>query len=333
MSGKRTTIGKHMESAKESSFWLVRVISNHPLVVILIAVIAITGIISPHSIYPRNLLGVTKLSDIMGVIAVGQTLVMLTGGVDLSTGAVTILSLVLASGLMQGQNSTVIWVVPFVIAIAIVIGLFNALVVLKAKVEPMIATLVSSAIIQGGFLLYSKGAPKGAFPPVIRYIGRGVVLGSIPVSVIFWLSLSVIIVVILHRTRFGRSVYYVGSNRKAAELSGIRVERTLALVYIISSVCSAIAGLLLGGFIGIATLQLNMMDYSFTPLTAVLMGGTTFLGAEGGVGGTILGVFTLQLLTNLLIILHIGEWARILLEGVIIIGFISFFEWRKKIIK
>ena len=324
---------KPTELARKCAVQTARLISRYPLAVILVGIIAITGVISPQSIYPSNLLGVTKLSSVMGIIAIGQTLVVLTGGVDLSTGAVMTLSLVLASGLMKGEDSTIIWVVPFIVAVAIVIGLFNAFIIIKGRVEPMIATLVSSAIIQGIFLIYTKGAPKGGFPPLIRYIGRGDLLGGIPVSVVFWLSLSIIAIIMLHDTRFGRSVYYVGSNRKAAQLSGINIGKTLTLVYLISSVCSAVAGLLLGGFIGVATLQLNMMDYSFTPLTAVLMGGTSFVGAEGGMGGTILGVFTLQLITNLLIILHMGKWARTVLEGLTIIAFISFFEWRRKSIK
>lgn len=327
-----TSKRNHSPKAKLYSFFssLLFLSSRYPLVIILAAIIVVTGVISPQSIYPKNLLNVSKLSSVLGVIAIGQTMAVLTGGVDLSTGAVTTLSLTVASGLMRGENGNILWVTAVMLAIAVCIGLVNAFMIIRARVHPMIATLATSALVQGAYLLYTKGAPKGGFPSIIRFIGRGNLFGVFPVSVLVWLGLSAIAILVLRKTQFGRSVYCVGSNPVAAQLSGINSARTIALVYIISSVCSVLAGLLLGGFIGVGTLQLNTMDYSFTPVTAVLMGGTTFVGAQGGVGGTILGIFVLQLLTNLLTILRMAKWVKFVLQGVLIISAIAFYAWRKK---
>jgi len=325
-----SSVKRNADSAAVRVTRLIALMSRYPLAVIIIAIIIATGFVSPKSIYPKNLLMVSKLAAVYGVIGIGQTMAVLTGGVDLSTGAVMTLSLTVGSGLMRGENRAILGVTALLLAIAIVIGLVNAFIIIRTRVHPLIATLATSAVVQGAYLLYTKGAPKGGFPPALRFVGRGSLFGLIPTSLIVWLALSLLAILVLRKTRFGRSIHYVGSNPVAAQLSGIDSSRTIASVYVISSVCSTLAGLLLGGFIGVGTLQLNTMDYSFTPVTAVLIGGTTFVGAQGGVGGTILGIFTLQLLTNLLTILRMAKWTKMVLQGGLIIGAIAFYAWRKK---
>ena len=195
--------------------------SRYPLALILITIIIATGFVSPKSIYPKNLLMVSKLAAVYGVIGIGQTMAVLTGGVDLSTGAVMTLSLTVGSGLMRGENQSILWVTILLLAVAIVIGLVNAFIIVRTRVHPLIATLATSAVIQGLYLLYTKGAPKGGFPPALRFVGRGNLFGLIPTSLVVWLGLSLIAILVLRETGFGRSVYYVGSNPVAARLSGI----------------------------------------------------------------------------------------------------------------
>jgi ribose transport system permease protein len=328
-----------MSSGKTKSLvvWNVKIltfvshlITRFPLIFILVLIVVATGIVSPLSITPKNLLSVTKLMAVLGVIGIGETIAILGGGVDLSTGSTMVFSLVVSSGMMRSQNSAIPSTLGVLFLIAVVIGLMNWWVAVKARVEPMIGTLAVSSIVQGVYLIYTKGAPKGGIPPIVRFMGRGNVLDFIPMPVVIWLGLSIGAIFLLHKTRFGRSLHYVGSNPVAAQLSGINTQRTIAISYILSALCSVFAGVLLGGYIGIGTLELNVSDYTFLPLTAVLMGGTTFASGIGGIGGTIVGTFVMGLLSNLLIILRMAKWAKLVMQGVIIGGSLAFYQWRRK---
>lgn len=307
----------------------IRLLLRYPLFSFLVFILAITASISPRNVYPANLLQICKPAAIYGIIAIGQTLVILTGGVDLSTGPLTILAFLLTSGLTRGYNNALLWVIPLLLCIGAGLGFFNGLLVVKAKIEPMIATLMTASVVQGAFLLYTGGAPKGYIPPALRFIGTGRLFNFIPTSIVVWLTMSLAMVVVLRKTVFGRYIYYVGSSRLTAYLSGINVEMTIILVYIISGLTSTIAGFVLGGFLGVGTLQLDVMDYSFTPLIAVLLGGTDFVGARGGVGGTIGAVFLVGLLTNLLTILRVAQWGKYILQGLLIILAIALLQLRR----
>ncbi|MBD3306949.1 hypothetical protein GF339_11035 [candidate division KSB3 bacterium] len=304
-------------------------LTSSPLAIMLLLILGLTGYFSPMSLHPSNIVAVIKMAPIMGMIALGQTLVILTGHVDFSTGFITIFILTLSSGLMNAQNDAALWGSIVCLLIGLLIGLFNGILITLTKAESLVCTLAVGSIVQGMYFLYTGGAPKGGLPPVLRYIGgSGKIFGAVPVSVVFWLAMSLIAAYVLRKTQFGRSIYYVGSNPVAAYYSGIHVKKITILCFMISGLTSAIAGLLLGGFLGVGTLQLNVLEYSFIPIIAVIMGGTSFVGAVGGIGLTVIGTLTMQYLINLLTILHIQYWGKTVLQGLMIGAIVAFNEYR-----
>lgn len=295
----------------------------------LFLILALTGFFSPMSLHPANIVAVIKMAPIMGMIALGQTLVILTGHVDFSTGFITIFILTLSSGLMNARNEAALWASLVCLLVGLLVGLSNGLLVTLTKAESLVCTLAVGSIVQGIYFLYTGGAPKGGLPPVVRFIGgSGKVFGVFPVSVLFWLLLSLLAWYVIRKTRFGRSIYYVGSNPFAAYYAGINVKKLTIGCFMISGLTSAIAGLLLGGFLGVGTLQLNVLDFSFIPIISVIMGGTSFVGAVGGVGLTVIGTLTMQYLINLLTILHIQYWGKSILQGIMIGAIVAFNEYR-----
>jgi ribose transport system permease protein len=265
----------------------------------------------------------------MGTIAIGQTLVILTGNIDFSTGFITTFILNLSSALMESRDERVVGASLICLFVGVLIGIFNGMLVNLTGAESLVCTLATGSIVQGIYLLYTKGAPKGGIPSMLRFIGGpGKIFGSIPVSVLVWLILSFIAMYVLRKTRFGRSIYYVGSNPVAAYYAGIHVKTVITICFVISGLTSSIAGLLLGGFLGVGTLQLNVLDFSFIPIISVIMGGTSFVGAVGGVGLTFLGTLTMQYLINLLTILHIQHWGKTVLQGIIIGIIVAVNEYR-----
>ena len=308
---------------------LILFLTSSPLTIMLFLILGLTGMLSPMSLHPSNIVAVIKMAPIMGMIALGQTLVILTGHIDFSTGFITIFILTLSSGLMNARNEAALWASLVCLLVGLLIGLFNGVLVTLTKAESLVCTLAVGSIVQGIYFLYTGGAPKGGLPPVLRFIGgSGKVFGSIPVSVLFWLLCSFLAGYVISKTPFGRSIYYVGSNPTAAYYSGIDVKRITIVCFMISGLTSAIAGLLLGGFLGVGTLQLNVLDFSFIPIIAVIMGGTSFVGAVGGIGLTVVGTLTMQYLINLLTILHIQYWGKSILQGVMIGAIVAFNEYR-----
>jgi ribose transport system permease protein len=308
---------------------ILALLASSPLVSMLFLILLLTGFFSPRSLHPSNIVAVIKMAPIMGMIALGQTLVILIGHVDFSTGFITIFTLMLSSGLMNARNEAALWASLVCLLVGLLIGLFNGVLVTLTKAESLVCTLAVGSLVQGMYLLYTGGAPKGGLPPVLRFIGGpGKVLGAIPVSVLLWLFLSLVASYVVRKTQFGRAIYYVGSNPTAAYYSGLNVKKITIISFMLSGLTSAMAGLLLGGFLGIGTLQLNVLDFSFIPIISVIMGGTSFVGAVGGIGLTVMGTLTMQYLINLLTILHIQYWGKMILQGIMIGAIVAFNEYR-----
>jgi ribose transport system permease protein/inositol transport system permease protein len=223
----------------------------------------------------------------------------------------------------QGQNALFLPVAMVCLLFGILVGLVNGFLVTKRKIQPFIVTIGISIIIQGLRFLYTKGAPKGSFPSILRFLGTGNV-GPIPMSI---LSLTVIVVIafiVLKRTKLGRQIYAIGGNINTARLSGYNVDWIIIISFMISGCLAAVAGLYLAGWIGIADNWVGR-GYELDSVAAVVMGGTTFEGGRGGVIGTIVGVLILVVLFNLVLLLGLPVQAQLLVKGAIIIIATSFY--------
>lgn len=257
-----------------------------------------------------------------GLVGVGQTLCMLTGGIDLSIPSVLAGAAFVTANLADGSTARLAWVVPLVIVGGAVFGLVNGLGVAYASVPPIIMTLGMMGAIQGLLLLYTNGG-FGATPPnsIINFV-TGDTLG-IPTDVLVWAGVAAITIILLSWSVYGRKLYAVGTNPVAAFLAGINVKRVLVVPYVVSGATAAVAGVLLLGFYGQAFSDMGS-DFLFSSAIAVAVGGASILGGRGHYVGTIAGAIVLTLMTADLDVLSLGTSAVDISYGLILLAAVYF---------
>jgi ribose transport system permease protein len=293
---------------------------SNPAAIIWIAVLAlliVAGLVSSGFVDGAHLLNVVRQSSGLGIVGIGQTTVIITGGIDLSNGSAITLIDVIAATLLNGSDQLLIPVVLLCLALGMFIGLLNGLVITKLKVPSLITTLGMAIILRGIAYVYTNGAPKGNTSPVLKFIGSGFV-GPIPTQVIFWVVITLLAYVALQRTPFGRYIYAVGGNLEASRLSGVRTDRIIVLAYVVSGLSAAIAGLVLAGYIGTGSLSLGD-GYDLNSVAAAVIGGTAFSGGTGSIIGTAGGALFLSMTFSLLRFLGLPYSNQLMVQGAILI--------------
>jgi ribose/xylose/arabinose/galactoside ABC-type transport system permease subunit len=288
-----------------------------PIIGLIVVLSAVAGTIAPGFVAAGNLLNLLRLAVPLGIICAGQTAAILSGGVDLSVGSVAILTNVVAADIMQGRNANNPEAFAACLLVAAAIGAVNGAAVAWVGINPFVMTLAMSIVVQGAALVYSGGIAGGSASPLVKAMGVGVFHG-IPIPVLIWLALAAATLFILHFTTFGRRLYAVGANRKTARLSGVNVPWMLTRVYIVSSVFAMTAGLVVTGNIGVGTLEWGF-DYRLVSMAAVIMGGTSFSGGQGGYAGSFVSAIALTLLNSLLTIVRVSEPVRQMIYGAVIL--------------
>jgi len=285
--------------------------------VVLLILTVVSTLVSPVFFTTRNISTLLKQAASLGIVSVGQTLAILTGGIDLSVASVMALMSVVAASLMKGQNGLFLPIGLYCLAIAATIGLVNGLMVTKLKIPAFIATLGMILVVQGIRFVYTGGSPRGSIPPALRFIGSGMV-GPVPAAVILWVAIVVVFAVVMHRTTFGRRMYAVGGNRSAAHLSGVNVNGIIIAAYTLCSLLAGVAGLVYTGYNGFADNWLGR-GFELNSIAATVVGGTLFEGGRGGVVGTVAGVLIITILFNLVLLLGLDEEYQRIVKGVAII--------------
>jgi ribose transport system permease protein len=286
--------------------------------VFVIALAAIGGILAPGFVQPSSLLQKLILASILGTLAIGQMMVILTGNIDLSVAWTMNICSVIVTSMAAGQNRNVGLAILTAIVVGAAIGLFNGLGVAYLRLPAMVLTLGVDAMLRGATLVLTGAQPKGDAPTVVTWLIVGRFLG-IPICVILWLVLGAVAIFILGRTPFGRSIYSTGNNQAATFLSGIRVEKSLILAFVASSVCNAIGGILLCGYGGQSYLAMGD-PYQFPVIAAVVVGGVSILGGSGSYIGVIAGAMILILLQNVLAIAGVAYAGQLIIYGLAILG-------------
>jgi ribose transport system permease protein len=263
-----------------------------------------------------NLLTVLTQASVTGVVAVGMTFVIATGGIDLSVGSM-LAAASIAGGLAGGEQS-----LPFIlgtIGFGLLLGLVNGVAIAYGRIVPFIATLAMFAGARGLALWMSDKTPISLLDlEFVRELGRGKTLG-IPHAAFVFVVVTVIGWVLLNRTRYGRHVVAVGGNREAARMSGIRPDVIVCSVYVLSGICVGIAAVLLSGRLGSASpVSGNLLELD--AIAAVVIGGTSLAGGRATITGTFLGVITFGLVFNLLNVLDMPTELQQLTKGVIILA-------------
>jgi ribose transport system permease protein len=287
-----------------------------PAAVSLIILLAVAGALIPSFLLPERLLGLGQQVAPLAIVAIGQTVVVLLGGIDLSVGSVLTLSLVLGAGVAHGSDARLPLATGLCLAAGAAVGAINGLLVFYLRLPALIATLAMATIIDGLSWIYTNGAPNGSMPDALKFVADGKV-GPAPVVVGLVALVFAATFILLTRTVFGRRLYAVGANPRAAELTGVRVERIVVIAYLICGTLAAFGGLLLGGYIAVGNLKAGD-GYVLNSLAVVLIGGTSLSGGEGGVVGSMIGVAILAVLTALLIQLGVPIALRSVLLAIIV---------------
>ncbi|MDR0362974.1 MAG: ABC transporter permease [Planctomycetota bacterium] len=278
---------------------------------------------------PENILNIVRQVSIHGVVAVGMTMVILFGLIDLSVGSIIAFSGILAAALqvkwMKGQNELWMFAVAVFVALAAgaAVGFFNGFVSTKAKIHPFIITLGTMSIFRGVTLLIGNARPITGMTPLFRRIGADEIKWDwlpfvIPYPVIIFLVCVAIAHFVLRKTSFGRSIYAIGGNPEAAYLSGIMVDRVKILTYTILGVLSSVSGLILTSRLNSGQMTAGQ-GYEMDIITGVVIGGTSMLGGEGSVLGTLLGVLLIGVIQNGMNLMGVQPYWQTIVKGGIII--------------
>ncbi len=272
-------------------------------------------LLSDRFLTVNNMVNVLRQSTINGIIAIGMTYVILTAGIDLSVGAILALSAVVTADLLQGGTA-----VPLAILIGLGIGstmgLINGLIITKANVPPFVATLGMMTIARGLTLTYTEGRPITGLPDAFRTLGTGSI-GPVPVPILLAAAAFIIGYILLTRTALGQFIFAIGNNPTAARFAGISVDRTITFVYVLAGALSALAGMILIARLDSAQPTAGTA-YEFDAIAAVVVGGTSFAGGQGGLGGTLVGVLIIAVLNNGLNLLNVSSFYQPVVTGVVI---------------
>ncbi|NWG20852.1 MAG: ABC transporter permease [Chloroflexi bacterium] len=271
-------------------------------------------------------INIVRLSVFLGVIAAGQTLVIISGGegIDLSAGAVVTLTAILTYTIVNGQDAQVLPALLAALVIGGAIGLVNGVGVAFLKVAPLVMTLGMAGVVSGLILVLTQGNVSGAIAPIMtRLIARPVVLG-IPGAILIWAAFGALMWLLLERTRFGKHLFAIGTNRTTARLSGVNVTGMVLGVYALSGMLAGLGGFLVVGNTGVVHIRIGD-PFLFPSIAAVAVGGTLLSGGKGSYAGAMAGALVLTLITSLLTTMQQPESIRRMVLGVTLLLMISIY--------
>ncbi len=284
-----------------------------------IILVIISTILNPRFLTPTNILNVIRQISIFGILAIGQTFVILISGIDLSVGSILALVVVLTGGLLPEWG--IIPTILFVLLVGSFMGFINGLGVTKGNVQPFVMTLGMLGIARGLAFIYTGGMPIPVLDNDFLFIGNGYFL-NVPVPGLLFIALVIIAALVLNYTPFGRYVYAIGSNAEAARLSGIRVDLIKTSVYALCGLTAAIAGIVFASQLAVAP-PIAGEGYELDSIAAVVVGGADLFGGEGGMFGTFLGAAIIGSLSNILNLTGVNPFVQKLAKGILIIAAVT----------
>lgn len=320
-------------AAKEPVAWtrgrfLADILETYGIYVALVLVLVAAALLSPAFYQPANIFNILRQASALGILSIGQTIVMIGGGIDLSVAAVMQLATVGVAEIARGRDEGVLAAVVIMLALSMIVGLVNGLLVTQRRVAPFVATLFVGVVVTGARQVYTQATPSGSLPPLIRLIGRDST-GPLPNAAIIFLGLALIAAIVLRKTTFGRRLYAVGGNAEAARLAGIPVNRVRLITYVVCSLLAGVAGLVLAGYVGYADQWIGR-GYDLDSIAAVVIGGTSLVGGRGGIGGTLAGVLLVTVLLNLVLLLNLNVQWQLVVKGVVIILAVALYSMRRR---
>lgn len=321
------TSGQSPARAKSSLLTASRMRAFAPIAALVVLYIVAVSI-APGYLAAAQIGTLLQLASILGIVAIGQTLVILIGGIDLSVGAVATLANLSAGALINANNDNIPLAIVVTLVIGLVSGTVNGVIVAFLKVPDLVATLATMTVIIGVGYLVTNGSPKGSSSLALNQFVTERYLGVLSSGVVLWILLAVVTIVLLRTTAAGRKVYAVGINREASRFAAISSNRVVVTLYILSGLTASIAGLLLTGYTGSSFLG-SGTSYQLASIAAVVLGGVSIFGGRGGYGGALVGVLITTLLLSVLQIAGIPQAGQNVAYGAVILLMLIAFTARR----
>ncbi|MCB8881502.1 ABC transporter permease [Acidisoma cellulosilytica] len=291
-------------------------IARYAIYIFLVLLLILSGIAAPSFLSQQNLSNLVLQTVPLAIVVIGQAIVIMTGGLDLSVASVMATAAV-AGTCFAGGVGAVIEILVVSLFIGGATGLVNGLLVAKRQVSPFLATLASMIVLQGLRFAWTKGAPSGGLPPILRVVGSGTWHG-IPVNLAVLAVLAVAACFIVHFTLLGRRFMITGGNQVTARLLGYPVDRIIIGSYVASGLLAAIAGVVLGGYAEIVDNQVGR-GFELDSIVAAVIGGVALSGGRGTIPGALAGAAVLMLAANAVLLLGLPIQFQIVLKGVVIV--------------
>jgi ribose transport system permease protein len=296
-----------------------RIFNRFGTIIILLFLILVITIINPSFLEINNLLNILQQVSINGLVALGMTFVILTGGIDLSVGAILGLTGMILGLMILGGIPEAITIIV-VLVLGAILGFTNGVFISKLKLQPFIVTLATMAMFRGITLIISDGIPAMNVTqnaPILDFFSQGKIFG-IPFPSIIFVIVFLILMIILQNTVFGRGVYAIGGNEEVARLSTVPTNRVKTMVYVISGITSAFAGIILTSRLSSAQPTAGQ-SYEMDAIAAVVIGGTSLAGGRGRIFGTFIGVLIIGVINNGLNIIGVSAFYQQFIKGLIIL--------------
>lgn len=286
------------------------------LIAVIVLITVVVSVINVKFIDIKNIVAIFQQISVLGILTMAMTLIMLTGGVDLSVGNIMVLSGVVISKIIMDGGSVAV-AVPFGILTGIICGLINGFIVAKSKCVPLIITLGTSQIYFGASLMITNGRFMN-FGGKFDFIGRTKIFDVFPVMLFFLFAVVLLMFILLNYTKFGRRIIAIGGNEHNAYLSGINVDRYKMAAYTIGGLICTIGAIVFVSRLDSVTADAGS-GYELKAMTAAIIGGVTFEGGRGTIGGAFLGVLLMGIITNAMNILQVWPYAQTAVSGAIIV--------------
>lgn len=284
---------------------------------LLLLIVVVASLIAENFLSSRNLTNVLRQMIPLGIVAVGQTLVILIAGVDLAVAATISMANTALMGIVAGQAANVPLGIGVVLAIGVVIGLVNGVIVIATRVPALIVTLGTASIVTGITFLYTDQTNFGEPADIMNEIGFGSV-GPIPILFFLYALIAVVALIVQNRSAFGLHLFAVGGSEQVARSSGVRVARVQIFAYVACGFLAAVAGIAMSMRMG-AGEPLSGVGFDWDSIAAVVLGGTALTGGRGGVGGTVGGVAIISILNNVMNLAGVSSFTQIVVKGVIVL--------------
>lgn len=297
------------------------------ILVIFIVIITAVSIVVPKFRSLYNILTVTRQFSLLTIVAMGQTLVLITGAFDLSVGAIVALSGMAGTYLAVTLGWPILISILAAVGIGTICGLFNGLLVAKVKINPIIATLASGWIFSGVILVTTEGWPISGFPKDFASVGQGYFLG-LPLPVIMMIIIGAMLTFFLSKTIYGRFLYAIGGNEKSSFIAGLNVSRYKIFAYVLCGALAGFAGIVLASRMGSAQAKAGL-DWTLPSVAAAVIGGVSLYGGKGRIFGVVIGSALLGIINNILVLLHVSSYWQSLISGFILILAVAYDSYRR----